>query len=133
MSSPVSESPKTVLLVEDLETVRKLLQTVLESQGYQVLPADDGQTGLETAERHPGPIHLLVTDVLMPRMGGRELASHLSRLRPETRVLFISGYVENDPAEMNRFVEEGAYFLSKPFSPAVLIETVQGILEANQG
>src|SRR4051794_27136861 len=96
--APVEKSRnfETVLVVEDEEIVRELVCEVLEDQGYNVLCAMDGIEALDLAENYDGEIHLLVTDVIMPHMNGPELAGKLSRLRPDMRVLYVSGYSDND-------------------------------------
>ena len=91
---PAPRGTETVLLVEDERSVRAVTLRILRAQGYEVLEAGDGVEALALAERHAGPIHLLVADVVMPRMGGLELAERLRALRPETRVLHVSGYVD---------------------------------------
>lgn len=121
------DTPPTVLIVEDEEEVRALTRDVLEMHGYTVLEALDAADALRIGESHPGPIHLLITDVVMPRMGGPELARRLRASRPTLRVLCMSGYPET--------VERGAVgaepwtaWLQKPFSPDGLIEKVRECL-----
>jgi len=120
---------ETVLLVEDERSVRAVTLRILRAQGYQVLEAGDGVEALALAERHPGPIHLLVADVVMPRMGGIELAQALRAVRPETRVLHVSGHVDralfDGPA-----AAAGAVFLQKPFLPETLARKVREVLDA---
>src|SRR5204863_7544936 len=89
-----SQSPgsETVLLVEDEDGVRKLARQALESRGYRVLEAADGETALQLCHQHKGAIDLLLSDVVMPRMGCRELRQHMASLNPQTRVIFTSGY-----------------------------------------
>ena len=121
---------ETVLLVEDERSVRAVTLRILRAQGYQVLEAGDGVEALALAERHPGPIHLLVADVVMPRMGGIELAHSLRALRPETRVLHVSGHV--DRAFFDGPVSAaGAVFLQKPFLPQTLARKVREVLDAD--
>jgi CheY-like chemotaxis protein len=120
---------ETVLLVEDEEAVREVNRRILVRGGYAVLEARDGNEALRVAARHRGPIHLLVTDVVMPGMGGRQLAEQLSALRPEMKVLFVSGYPDDAVVEYG--IREGeVHFLHKPFSPSALARKVRDILDA---
>ena len=118
----------TVLLVEDEAPVRAVVLRLLESAGYDVLVASNGIEALEVSERHEGPIHLLLTDVVMPRMGGRELAAELQRVRPETRVLFMSGYTD-DAALRDGMLDGDTAFIAKPFTRAALTAKVCEVLE----
>jgi len=117
---------ETVLLVEDEDAVRALAREVLRRYGYVVLEARHGVEALRVAERHPDAIHLMVTDMVMPHMSGRDLADRLSTVRPRMKVLFISGYT--DHALMHRDLTPGAAFLQKPFTPEVLARTVRSLL-----
>jgi len=119
---------KTVLLVEDEEKVRVFLRTILERGGYKVLGARRGDEGLQTGDATREPIHLLVTDVIMPQMGGPELARRITSSHPETRVLFISGYADG-ALYHGHVVPEGAAFLQKPFTPDALLNKVREVLE----
>jgi signal transduction histidine kinase len=119
---------ETVLLVEDEEAVRRLTHAVLRRNGYKVLVAGDGEEALRTLQQHQGPVHLLLTDVVLPRMGGREVALQVSQLRPEIRVLFTSGYSDRAFGE-NGTLEPGMAFLPKPFTPEELLRNVREILE----
>jgi signal transduction histidine kinase len=119
---------ETVLLVEDEEAVRKLTHAILSRKGFKVLVAGDGQEALETLQRHEGPVHLLLTDVVLPRMGGREIALQVTKLRPEIKVLFTSGYSERAFVE-NGILEPGIVLLSKPFTPEELLRKVREVLE----
>jgi CheY-like chemotaxis protein len=115
------------MLAEDEEGVRELLCTLLRSKGYEVLAAGDGVEALELSRGHAGPIDLLVTDVVMPRMDGRELAEQLGQERPEMRVLFMSGHT--DDVILKHGVSEGAVkLLQKPFTLAELFEKVREAL-----
>jgi PAS domain S-box-containing protein len=120
---------ETVLLVEDEETVRSLARDVLRDAGYTVLEAGDGEEALRVAGSHPGPIHLLLTDVIMPRLGGPELARRLQPLRPDMRVLFMSGYTDGDISSYGGLGTETS-LLQKPFQPIVLARRVREVLEA---
>jgi hypothetical protein len=114
----------TLLLVEDEPALRLLVVTMLEEQGYLVLQAGNGLDAIALAERHRGDIDLLLTDVVMPRLSGPELAQQLRALRPGLEVLFMSGY--NDSRLVHRGVEEAnVNLLVKPFSPDELVERVE--------
>ena len=114
------EQPReTVLLVEDESELRRLVRQYLEHQGYTILEAADGFQAIELANTHPGTIHLLLTDVVMPGMNGRELARRLSASRPEIKVLYMSGYTENVIAEKGT-LEQGITLLQKPFALSIL-------------
>jgi PAS domain S-box-containing protein len=119
---------ETILLVEDEATVRKLARECLQLQGYVVLEAVEGAAALQLAQMHPGPIHLLLTDVIMPGMTGRELASRLSRSRPGIKVLYMSGYTENVIGH-NGMLDAGVMLLQKPFSLPTLRAKVREVLE----
>jgi signal transduction histidine kinase len=118
---------ETVLVVEDEEIVRELVCQVLANQGYDVLCAVNGREGLRIAEEHPGPIQLLMTDVVMPVIGGLELARKLCASRPDMKVLYVSGYSESDISEQG-ILEAELEFLEKPFTPQVLIRKVREVL-----
>jgi len=123
-----SESGETVLLVEDGEALREVLQRVLEVLGYNVCVASDGEEALAVSAAHEGPIHILVTDVVMPNMGGRELALELWKTRPETRVLFMSGYTED--AILHQGLRKATVgFIGKPFRPDFLASKVREMLD----
>jgi signal transduction histidine kinase/CheY-like chemotaxis protein len=121
---------ETILLVEDEEQVRHLTRRMLEEKGYTVLTAGDGEAALTLAQQHQGPIQLLLTDVVMPRMGGQRLASSLHPRRPEMRVLFMSGYSEASTlGEDSR--GQPIELLQKPFSPGLLTQRVRQVLDAD--
>ncbi|MGQ9600760.1 MAG: response regulator, partial [Anaerolineae bacterium] len=117
----------TVLVVEDAADIRELIAQALREQGYQVLVASHGVEALELSDRYEGPIHLLVTDVIMPRMGGGELARRLQARRTEMRVLYMSGYTENVVASHGVF-KAGVTFLPKPFTLEALAHKVEEAL-----
>jgi two-component system, cell cycle sensor histidine kinase and response regulator CckA len=125
---PSQPGSETVLVVEDAEPVRKIMRQVLQKLGYFVLEATDGESALAVSAEHVGPIHLLLTDVLMPRMGGRTLAQHLAAKRPETRVLFVSGYTD-DAIVRHGVLEPGIHYLEKPFTPDALARKVRAVLD----
>jgi CheY-like chemotaxis protein len=120
----------TILLVEDDTRVRGAAERVLRSRGYTVMTATNGVEALEVASRHGGEIDLVITDLVMPVMGGRELAEQLATVRPRTRVLFMSGYTE-DAAARSSLMDPGAAFLSKPFTPDSLTSKVRETLRGS--
>jgi two-component system, cell cycle sensor histidine kinase and response regulator CckA len=119
---------ETILLVEDEEAVRRIAARTLTADGYRVLTAKDGPDALEVAAREAGTIHLLLTDVVMPGMTGRELAERVAATRPDARVLFMSGYTE-DPAVRRIMTGDGHAYLQKPFEPDVLGRKVRAVLD----
>lgn len=119
---------ETILLVEDESTVRKFLLSVLQKAGYKVIEANDGKQALEVAENCETVIHLLLTDVMMANMGGRELAAKLAACRPELKVLFMSGYAE-DYYPKGWEARDGVEFLQKPFSPGIFAQKVRTVLD----
>ena len=110
---------ETILLVEDESSLRNLSRQFLEDQGYTVLEAAEGAAAIQICNSHPGLIHLLLTDLIMPGINGRELARRVRALRPETKVLYMSGYTENVIAH-NAILEEGSVLLQKPLSLSTL-------------
>jgi CheY-like chemotaxis protein len=125
---PVAGGSETVLLAEDDPSVRAVVSDVLTQKGYRVLRAPDGQAALEMARAAPGEIHLLVTDIVMPGMTGRELAEALVAARPGVRVLYMSGYTD-DAVVRHGVLEEGLPYLQKPFTPSVLATKVREVLD----
>jgi two-component system cell cycle sensor histidine kinase/response regulator CckA len=123
--APVST---TVLVVEDERIVRELVVDILEAEGYKVLSAEDGEQALILARSLDGPIHLVVTDIVMPHVSGSELAAELLRLRPDTRIIFISGYSDRETV---RRTQSGtpANFVAKPFTPEELQRKVREVLK----
>jgi PAS domain S-box-containing protein len=133
---PASRAPhgaETVLLVEDEEMVRRLVRLILLQEGYAVIEAANGVQALERSEQHPGPIHLLVADVVMPQMGGEELARRLLATRPQMPVLFLSGYTGTPPTPDAFRAGEGGNFLQKPFAPRELARKVHELLDSRTG
>jgi PAS domain S-box-containing protein len=120
----------TVLLVEDEASLRALTREVLEGGGYRVLEAEDGLAALDVARAYAGPIHLVISDVVMPRMGGRELSERLALERPTAMVLFVSGYTADTIARQG-VLEEGVRLLHKPFTPDALLIKVNDVLRAS--
>ena len=119
---------ETVLVVEDEEEVRKLTVRILQKQGYKVLEASQGDEALFICGQHEEPIHLLVTDVVMPGMSGRELSEHLTSLRPEIKILYMSGHT-NSAIVHHGVLEPGVILLQKPFTPEALARKVREVLE----
>jgi CheY-like chemotaxis protein len=129
---PPALGSETVLLVEDEPDVRELAEEVLKTWGYTVLKTGDPAEALRLAERYDGPIHLLMTDMTMPGMDGRELADRLLADRPAMKRLFMSGYT--DAAIIHRDgLEPGAPFLQKPFTPDALVRRVRDVLDQPPG
>lgn len=123
---------ETVLVVEDEPEVRQLARRILAAQGYQVLEARHGEDALLVCEQHPGPIHLLLTDVVMPEMGGPELAERLAPFRREMKVLYMSGYTD-DAIVHHGVLTSGAAYLQKPFTPEALARKVWEVLRGPLG
>jgi CheY-like chemotaxis protein len=124
-SGPVRE---TVLLVEDENTLRHITRQYLSKQGYTVLEANNGVAAMQLSATHPGPIHLLLTDVIMPGMNGRELAERIGSVRPEARVLYMSGYTETAIGH-NGVLEAGINLLQKPFTLPALKAKVREVID----
>jgi PAS domain S-box-containing protein len=120
---------ETVLLVEDEHQVRRLLERALQQQGYTIITAINGLDAIELSRRHEGPIHLLLTDVVMPEMGGREAADVIRRERPQIRVVFMSGY-SDELVRLQAELTETAAFIAKPFAPDELRRVVRDVLDA---
>jgi two-component system cell cycle sensor histidine kinase/response regulator CckA len=125
----VLDGSETILLVEDDELVRAVNAKILRRSGYQVLEAPAGSEALLLSGKFAAPIHLLLTDVIMPRMSGRELAEHLARTRPETKTLYVSGHT-NDSILHHGVKTSGVAFLQKPATPKALLRKVREILDA---
>lgn len=132
---PIAEAPapapappaKTVLIVEDDPGIRALMKKILTRQGFAVMEAAGGEEALMLSEAQPGEIHLLITDLMMPQMGGREVSERLRAQRPGIKVLFVSGYTD-DPMIQSGQLPEGTEFLQKPFTLGALLEKVNSIL-----
>src|SRR5207247_2069405 len=121
---------ETVLVVEDAASVRMVTRQVLERFGYVVLEAPNGETALRLAAKHHGPIQLLLTDVVMPGLSGRQLAEQLAELRPDMQVLYASGYADHAIVH-HGILESGIAYLQKPFTPETLARRVREVLDAS--
>jgi two-component system, cell cycle sensor histidine kinase and response regulator CckA len=126
-----AESPQgseTILVVEDEEMVRGLVCQILRNKGYRVLEASNGEEGLLVCRQQSSPIHIMVTDVVMPGMNGRDLANRVASIRPAMKVLFMSGYSE-DAVVSDGVLDRGLTFIQKPFTPEALAWKVREVLE----
>jgi len=127
-TTPSLRGSETILLVEDQEEVRRLVRRVLEARGYTVLVAASGAEALQVAATHAGPIQLLVTDVIMPAMSGREVGLLVAAARPEAKVLYLSGYADESIVH-HGVLEPGIAFLQKPFTAEGLARKVREVLD----
>jgi DNA-binding response OmpR family regulator len=125
----VEPGTETILLVEDEANLRYLARQYLEKQGYRVIEAADGAVAMQIAVAHEGVIHLLLTDVIMPGMNGRELAQRISEIRPNVKVLYMSGYTENVIGQ-DGTLDAGVRLLQKPFNLRDLKSKVREVLDA---
>jgi CheY-like chemotaxis protein len=128
-TGPAAGGSETVLLVEDEDSVRELVEELLRAAGYDVLTAGRPADALRLADDCAGPLHLLITDVVMPQMAGPDLARRLRGMRPGLKVLYLSGYSPGIVADRG-VLEEGAMFLQKPFSAEALETKVRETLDA---
>ena len=126
----VPEGNETLLLVEDEEQVRRIIKEILEKQGYRVLSAANGEEALKFAEDPRMQIHLLLTDVVMPQISGRELAERLLTIRPQLQVLYMSGYTD-DAIVRHGLLEESLNFIQKPFDSISVARKVREVLDSN--
>jgi len=127
-AAPAPGGGETVLVVEDEPAIRSLACEMLEAHGYRALEAGSGEEALALARLHEGPIHLLVTDVVMPGLAGPSLAGRFTAVRPEARVLFMSGYAGDELARRG-VADDAAHFLPKPFTADVLSRRVREALD----
>src|SRR6266481_1741394 len=121
---------ETVLVVEDAASVRMVTRQVLERFGYAILEAPNGETALRLAAKHHGPIHLLLTDVIMPGLSGRQLAEQLAQLRPDMKVLYASGYADQ-AIVLHGILDSDIAYLQKPFTPETLARRVRQVLDSS--
>jgi CheY-like chemotaxis protein len=131
---PAESSPcgcETLLLVEDEASVRQASRQFLTESGYTVLEASDGADALRASREHTGPIHLMVTDVVMPKISGPKLAERLADERPDMKVLFVSGYAENTILHHGK-IDVANRFLPKPFSLKMLARKIREVLETSE-
>jgi two-component system cell cycle sensor histidine kinase/response regulator CckA len=124
----IPRGSETVLLVEDEGAVRDITRRMLQTHGYHVLEAQDGDAALSACEQHDGPIHLLITDVVMPHMGGRQLAERMTSRKPGIKVLFVSGYTD-DAVVRHGILQANVAFLQKPFTATALVSKVRHVLD----
>ena len=128
MEEAFPRGDETILIVEDDDVVRKLAVRILSDQGYKVLEAPQGIDAFLICAEHNGPIHLLLTDVVMPKMSGRELAETIISLRPGIKVLYMSGYTDNTIVH-HGILMEGMNYIQKPFSVESLARKVREVLD----
>ena len=125
----VPRGTETLLLVEDEDQVRHIVQAILEQQGYDVLAAANGEEALKLANLHGSGIHMLMTDVVMPQMSGRQLAEELTRIRPQLKVLYMSGYTD-DAIVRHGLLDASLNFIQKPFDAASVARKVREVLDS---
>jgi two-component system cell cycle sensor histidine kinase/response regulator CckA len=125
---PSKARDATILVAEDDDAVRALVVQILRKRGYQVLEASNGEQALEIAQSHPGAIDLLLTDIIMPFLGGYGLQAKMQELRPEIRTLYMSGYASDDLLQRGFPADEGLHLVEKPFTPDLLVEKVREVL-----
>jgi CheY-like chemotaxis protein len=122
----------TILIVEDNDNLRNLLQRTLEAVGFSVLPAADGAEGLRLCQQHNGTIDLMVSDIVMPRLNGLQLAEQVRAAHPEMKFLFITGFADEFP-ELRELIKYGTNVLEKPFLPSELLRKVEDTLNQGKG
>ncbi len=125
-SSPGTER---ILLVEDDDSVRELASEILQMNGYEVIEASNGVDAISVFDAQKKPVDLVVTDLIMPQMGGRDLAKHVTPKNPDLKVLFLSGYTDSAVVRQG-LLEPGSFFLQKPFTPAELAHKVRQALDS---
>jgi PAS domain S-box-containing protein len=131
-AEPLARASETILLVEDEKSLREMIHEILEEGGYTVLEGGSPEEALAAARSHPGPIHLMLTDVVMPRMGGRDLAAEMAAVRPDLRVLYMSGYTDNAIVH-HGVLDAGTHFLQKPFTADALLRKARAVLDEPRG
>jgi two-component system, cell cycle sensor histidine kinase and response regulator CckA len=131
-AEPLARASETILLVEDEKPLREMIHEILEEGGYTVLEGGSPEEALAAARSHPGPIHLMLTDVVMPRMGGRDLAAEMAAVRPDLRVLYMSGYTDNAIVH-HGVLDAGTHFLQKPFTADALLRKARAVLDEPRG
>ncbi len=119
---------KSIAVSKDEGSILSLTKTILQRHGYEIVTAKSPTEALEIAKNHPQPIHLLITDVIMPEMNGKDLRDKVSELKPELKSIFMSGYTANVIAH-HGVLDEGIEFLKKPFSVQALLERVRDVLD----
>jgi CheY-like chemotaxis protein len=119
-----------VLLVEDEDSVRKLTRTILQTHGYQVIEARNGREGLNLAQQHQDKLDMVLSDMVMPQMGGRQLAEQLRLNMPTIKIMLMSGYTDDTALRDGLQAEEEVHFLQKPFSPRELLAKVREVMQA---
>jgi two-component system cell cycle sensor histidine kinase/response regulator CckA len=129
-SNVLPRGSETVLIVEDEESLRHMVHSILDQQGYHILAASHGTDAVLMSQKHPGPIHLLITDVVMPQMGGQELAKQLAPSRPELKILYMSGYAATTIKQSGSTPKQE--FLAKPFSPGAFARKVREVLDGGR-
>jgi CheY-like chemotaxis protein len=126
---PLLSGSETVLVVEDEPQLQALVGLTLQRAGYTVLEAQNGQAALQLCAAHTGPLHLLLTDVIMPGMSGRQLSKHLAILQSPPKLLFMSGYTD-EALDQHGILTPGIHLLSKPFTPDTLLRKVREVLDS---
>jgi len=129
LATHLSRGTETILLVEDEDSVRKLTQSLLEDAGYKVIEARSGDEALEVTARNSGPIHLLLSDIVMPGMNGPDLGERLAVTNPEMKILYMSGYTSTF-ANYNKLIDRCVKLIQKPFSRPTLLRTLREVLES---
>ena len=119
---------EAILVVEDEESVRKLTCTALRKYGYEIIEAANAGEALLACEKRDRTLRLMITDVVMPQMSGRELADRLRQLRPEMKVLYMSGYTD-DAIVRHGLLDPAVFFIQKPFTPSALAQKVRQVLD----
>ena len=130
--APPPQRSVTILIVEDNDNLRNLLQRTLEAVGFSVLPAADGAEGLRLCQQHNGTIDLMVSDIVMPRLNGLQLAEQVRAAHPEMKFLFITGFADEFP-ELRELIKYGTNVLEKPFLPSELLRKVEDTLNQGKG